>query len=63
MLMSANIQCTDLYLVSFKAKKINGAPMKPYKLCFKDTRNFATLLFFLAACNKKFQGANATEIV
>ena len=47
----------------FKAKKINGAPMKPSELfCFKDTKNFAALLFFLAACNKKFQRANATDI-
>ena len=38
--------------------------MKPSELfCFKDTKNFATLLyFFLAACNKKFQGANTTDI-
>ena len=39
----------------FKANKIYGVPMKPSKLfCFKDTKNFAVLLFFLAACNKKF---------
>ena len=32
--------------------------MKPYKLfCFKDTKNFAVLLFFLAACNEKFHRA------
>ena len=37
--------------------------MKPSELfCFKDTKNFAALLFFLAACNKKFQRANATDI-
>ena len=37
--------------------------MKPYKLfCFKDTKNFAALLFFLAACNEKFHRANATDI-
>ena len=26
------------------------------------TKNFAALLFSLAACNKKFQHANATDI-
>ena len=32
--------------------------MKPSELfCFKDTINFAALLFFLAAGNKKFQRA------
>ena len=37
--------------------------MKPSELfCFKDTNNFAALLFFLAACDKKFQRANATDI-
>ena len=37
--------------------------MKPYKLfCFKDTKNLAALLFFLAACNEKFHRANATDI-
>ena len=37
--------------------------MKPSELfCFKDTKKFAALLFFLAACNKKFQRANATDI-
>ena len=52
-----------IILVSFLSKKIYGAPMKPYELvCFKDTKNFATLLFFLAACNEKFEGANATDI-
>ena len=36
--------------------------MNPSELfCFKD-KNFAALLFFLAACNKKFQRANATVI-
>ena len=61
--MSANIQRTDLSLVSFLSKKIYGAPMKPYELfCFKGTKNFATILLFLAACNKKFQGVNATDI-
>ena len=30
--------------------------------CFKDTKNYAALLFFLAACNKKFQRANATDV-
>ena len=60
MLKSANIQRTDLYLVSFRAKKIYGAPMKPSQLfCFKDTKNFAALL---AACYKKFQQANATDM-
>ena len=38
--------------------------MKPSELfCFKDTKNFAMLLFFLAVCNKKFQQANVTDIV
>ena len=47
----------------FKAKKNHGAPMKPSELfCFKDTKNCAALLFFLAACNTKFQRANATDI-
>ena len=51
MLESANIQRTDLYLVSFKGKKNYGAPMKPSELfCFKDTKTFAALL---AACYKK----------
>ena len=37
--------------------------MKPSELfCFKDTKNLAALLFFLAACNNKFQRANATYI-
>ena len=37
--------------------------MKPSELfCFKDAKNFATLLFFLAASNKKFQQADATDI-
>ena len=37
--------------------------MKPSELfCFKDTKNLAALLFFLAAYNKKFQRANATDI-
>ena len=31
--------------------------------CFKDTKNLAALSFFLAACKKKFQRANATDIV
>ena len=36
--------------------------MKPSELfCFKDTKNFAMLLFFLVAYNKKFQRANATD--
>ena len=36
--------------------------MKPSELfCFKDTKHFAALLFFLAACDKKFQRANATD--
>ena len=47
----------------FKAKKIHGTPMKPSELfCFQNTKNFAALLFFLAAFNKKFQRANATDI-
>ena len=34
--------------------------MKPSDLfCFKDTKNFAVLL---AACYKKFQQANATDM-
>ena len=38
--------------------KIYGAPMKPSELfCFKETVNFAALLFFLATGNKKFQRA------
>jgi len=46
----------------FKAKKIYGVPMKPSELfCFKDTKNFA-VLFFLAACNKKFHRADGTDI-
>ena len=37
--------------------------MKPSELfCFKDTKNLAALLFFVAACNKKFQRANASDI-
>ena len=37
--------------------------MKPSELfCVKDARNFATLLFYLEACKKKFQRANATDI-
>ena len=37
--------------------------MKPSELfCFKDAKNFATLLFYLEACKKKFQRANATDI-
>ena len=37
--------------------------MKPSELfCFKDRKKFAGSLFFLAACNKKFQRANATDI-
>ena len=48
----------------FKANKIYCAPMKSSELfCFKDTKKFAALLFFLAACNKKFQRANATELI
>ena len=34
---------------------------KPKKICFKDTKNFAAL-FFLVACNKKFQRADVTDI-
>ena len=37
--------------------------MKPSELfSFKDQKNLAALLFFLVACNKKFQRANATDI-
>ena len=45
---------------TFQEKKIKiyGAPMKPSELfCFRDTVNFAALLFFLARGNKKFQRA------
>ena len=43
-----------------KLKENYGAPMEPSELfCFKDTKKFAALLFFLAACNEKFQQANA----
>ena len=46
----------------FKAKKIYGALMKPSEVfCFKDTKNFVAL-FFLVACNKKVQWADATDI-
>ena len=45
-----------LLLGLFLKLTIYGVPMKPSELfCFKDTENFATLLFFLVACNKKFQ--------
>ena len=37
--------------------------MKPSELFyFKDKKNFAVSLFFLVACNKKFQRENATDI-
>ena len=37
--------------------------MKPSQLFrFKDTNDFAAFLFSLAACNKKFQRANAADI-
>ena len=37
--------------------------MKPSELfCFKDTKHFAALLFFLAPYNKNIQQANATDI-
>ena len=40
----------------FEVKKIYGVPLKPSELFFfKDTKNFAVLLFFLAAGDKKFQ--------
>ena len=56
-----NVETCIWYL--FKANKIYGEPMKPSELFFfKDTKNFAVLLFFLAVCNKKFQWANVTEI-
>ena len=70
-LKSANIQRTDLYSVSLKLRKstfqekkeIYGAPMKPSELfCFKDTINFAALLFYLSGKQWKFQRANATAI-
>ena len=47
--MSANIQRTDLYSVSFLSKKIYGAPMKPYELiCFKD-KKFRDVIIFLSS--------------
>ena len=63
-IISPGIFHVQTYIWSlFKANKIYGAPMKPYKLfCFKDTKNLAALLFFLAACNEKFHRANATDI-
>ena len=51
-----------LFWSLFKPKKDYGAPMKPSELfCFKDTKNFAAL-FFLVACNKKFQRADVTDV-
>ena len=51
-----------LFWSLFKPKKDYGAPMKPSELfCFKDTKNLAAL-FFLVACNKKFQRADVTAI-
>ena len=51
-----------LFWSLFKPKKDYGAPMKPSELfCFKGTKNFAAL-FFLVACNKKFQRADVTDI-
>ena len=45
---------------SLEANKIFGAPLKSSELfSSKDTKHFAALLFCLAACNKKFQRANA----
>ena len=56
-----NVQTYIWFL--FKAKKTFVAPMKPSELfCFKDPKNFAALLFFFAARNKKSQRANATDI-
>ena len=51
--LSLRIFKVQTYIWSlFKAKKIYGPPTKPSKLfCIKDTKNFAALLFFLAACN------------
>ena len=44
----------------FKARKNYGAPMKPFELfCFQHSKYFEALLYFLVACNKKFQRANA----
>ena len=58
-----SLQIFNIETYIFKANKIYGAPMKPSKLfCFKDTKNFAASIFFLVACNKKFQRANATDI-
>ena len=51
-----NIQRTDIFGLFLTLQKNYGAPMKPSELfCFKDTKNFAALLFFLAAWNKKFR--------
>ena len=48
----------------FEVKKIYGVPLKPSELfLFKDTKNFAVLLFFLAAGDKKFQQLNAQPYV
>ena len=64
-LKSANIQRTDLYLVSLKLskstfqekKEIYGAPMKPSELfCFKDTIILRRYYFFLAASNRISRG-------
>ena len=51
--LSLRIFNIQTYISSFfKAKKIYGASMKPSELfCFKDTKNFTALLFFLAGCN------------
>ena len=52
---SRNIQRQTYIWSLFKANNIYGAPMQPSKLfCFKDTKNFAASVFFLAACNEKF---------
>ena len=38
---------------------VYGVPIKPSELFrFEGTKKFAALLFFLAACNKRFQPAN-----
>ena len=52
---------TLLFGLFLKLKKYGG-PIKPSELfCFKE-KNFAALLFSLAACDKRFQRANATDI-
>ena len=57
-LKSANIQRTDLYLVSFY-----GAPMKPYELfCFKDTIKFRGIIIFLSGMQEKIPAGKCAAI-